>query len=343
MSARIIVFASLAVCIGCSSKEAPRQPPRKEQAEVTSLKPEEKKPRQVATGDLSTSQAASPSAAGRLSDEEKATVLTSEQIVSVSLLSPRSFSLKLQLKSGIKAVFKPIRKDDGRARFEVAAYRIARLIEVEQVPAASMREIPAAFLALRLNLDNKETAVAFKDALPKNPSGRAKGAMIEWMEDIDPKGLEHFGGMSAVDKLLAPGRPDNGQEPLAAKASAMVVFDHLIGNWDRFSGGNFFVSKDGLSLILIDHNGSFLPWPDKRKERMEKRLDSTERFSSSLIDRIRGLCLESVRDAVKSDASFGPLLTDEEINLLLQRRDEILRHVDRLMKKNGLANTLAFP
>jgi hypothetical protein len=337
MTARVSVLVLATILFGCASKEAPQKEAEKPRAEKTLASP----PPTIQASPPKATPA--PAAVSRLSDEEEITALSLDKIVAVSLLSPRSLSLKLQLKNGLKAVFKPIRKDDTRARYEVAAYRIARLISVGEVPAAVMREIPSAFLEERLNIDNKESAIALKDALPPNAAGTARGAVIEWIEDIDPKGLEYFGGMAEINKLLSPGRPDDGEEPLAAKASAMVVFDHLIGNWDRFSGGNFFVSKDGLHLILIDHNGSFASWSKKRKERMEKRLDSTERFSASLVDRIRGLTAEVVRDAVKAEPLSNPLITDEEIKLLLSRRDEILSHVDLLVKKKGTTNTLAFP
>ncbi len=332
------------VLLGCASKEASQKDPfETSSSRQTGTKPNVEKNESVSSFETKVQEASKPIDPPAPSDEDKVSTLAVEKIVAVSLLSPRSLSLKLQLKNGIKAVFKPVRKDDARARYEVAAYRIAKLVRVKEVPAAVMREISADFLKGRLGLDNADTALAFQEALPRTANGAARGAMIEWMEDIDPQGLEHKGGIAAVEKLLAPGRPDNGEEPLAAQASAMVVFDQLIGNWDRFSGGNFFVSKDGLRLILIDHNGSFAPWPDKRRERMEKRLSATERFSSSLIDRIRSLSAQSVRAAVSGTPPLDALLTEDEISLLLSRRDALLHHVDALVHKNGIQNTLVFP
>ena len=269
--------------------------------------------------------------------------LAEGKIIAVSLLSPRSFSLKLRLEGGNRAAFKPLRKGDRRAPFEIAAYRIASLLKIEQMPVSVIRRIPATFITARLEKDDPETAKAFQEAVIIDERGFVEGAIIEWMETIDPEGLEKLGGIPTINRMLRPGRPAEGDEPLAVAASNMVVLDHIIGNWDRFSGGNFFVSKDAKHLVLIDHNGSFTPWPEKRAARMEKRLSMTERFSAAMLERIRKLDRDTVQSTVARDTDKAPLLTDEQINLLLQRRDEVLRHADALIQKNGLEKTVVFP
>ncbi len=288
---------------------------------------------------------ASVRADSRAETKQKETekLLLDGNIVAVSLLSPRSLSLKVRLEGGGRAVFKPLRKGDRRAPFETAAYRMARLLQIEAVPVSVLRKIPAAFLIARLEKDDPKIAAAFRDAVPADESGKVEGAVIEWMEDIDKEALSQLGGIPAINRMLAPGRPANGDEPLAVAASNMVVFDHIIGNWDRFSGGNFFVSKDGVHLILIDHNGSFAPWPKMREEKMAARLRATERFSASLLERIRNLTRASVQAAAADVGEGAPLLSDEQIDLLLARRDEVVRHVEGLVEKNGLASTVVFP
>jgi hypothetical protein len=349
---KMTMFARLAACLvaaffaGCASKDAPRKEASKPPVEAASepnavregrpadtVLPQKSKSTEAA---LSVDEASS-------ADEKKLQQLKNGKIIAVSVLSSRSLSMKLRLEGGTPAVFKPFRKGDRRARYEVAAYKTARLLHVEKVPAAVMRRIPLSFLIGRLQKDDGEAAARLQNEVPKNADETVEGAMIEWMEDIDKNGLEALGGTAAISRLLGAETSDGDPPPLAAAASTMVVFDHLIGNWDRFSGGNFFVSKDARHLILIDHNGSFLRLSEKQRARMEKRLASTLRFSASLTERLRALTSDNVREAVDKEAEFGPLLKDAQIDLLLSRRDEILSHVDAVIKKNGLKSTLAFP
>lgn len=331
--AAVLAAASL---LGCSIKEAPKEetPPKiATAAEAPVSTPQ--KPRETV------SSPASPPT-GTSFDPSKEQALANGKIIAVTLLSPRSLSVKLRMEGGAQAVFKPIRKGDRRATFEAAAYRMATLLGIERVPVAVMRKIPLSFLVHRLEIDNPDAAAALTDAVPKDDKNEVEGAMIEWMEDIDPNGLEAVGGMKEINRLLRLGRPDDRNAALALAASNMVVFDHIIGNWDRFSGGNFFVSKDAAHLILIDHNGSFTPWPDKRQARMEQRLLTIERFSASMLARIRALTPERVRKAIAQD-SIGPLLNDDQIQLLMSRKDEVLRHADKLIAKNGIDPIAAYP
>ena len=330
------VLLAAAWLVACKS-EAP--------AQTQPLEPPSEKNAAQPTAVPTSSVADLPEPAAEQGESPAATEkqLAEGKIVAVSLLSPRSFSLKLRLEGGNRAAFKPLRKGDHRAPFEVAAYRIASLLMIEQMPTSTLRRIPAAFLTGRLEKDNPETARGFEEAAVIDDRGFVNGAMIEWMETIDREGLKTLGGIPAINGMLRPGRPAEGDEPLAVAASNMVVFDHIIGNWDRFSGGNFYLSKDGRHLVLIDHNGSFTPWPEKRADKMEKRLAMTERFSAAMIERIRKLDRDTVQSAVARNTDESPLLTDEQIGLLFERRDEVIRHVDALIQKNGLEKTLVFP
>lgn len=355
VSSRIAVCLAAAFFSGCASKDAPRKEATKPPVEAApkaaskidsvregsaadKVSPKSSKPTEAVSSTEKTLGDKS-----KKDDREKLAALRRGRIIAVSVLSPRSLSMKLRLEGGAYAVFKPFRKGDRRARYEVSASRAARLLWVEKVPAAVMRRIPLSFLVGRLQKDDDEAASRLRDEVPKNDDGTVEGAMIEWMDDIDPNGLEALGGMEKIHRLLGAEALDESESSLASAASAMVVFDYLIGNWDRFSGGNFFVSKDARHLILIDHNGSFLSCSEKQQKRMEKRLASTLRFSASLLDRIRALTSDTLREAIAEEEGFGPLLDDAQIELLLSRRDELLSHVDGLIKKNGLQGTLAFP
>ncbi len=339
---RVTLWGLMLLILGCSSKEADFQ---KQPSEVSS---------QVdISASKSSAQASRPLqllSENKLNENESTdkhlkilSVLKKDDVSAVSILSPRSLSLKLRLKSGMSAVFKPVRKNDTRAIYEVAAYRIAKLLNIERVPASVMREFPIKLLVDRLSLDDKESANTFRDAVLINENNTVFGAMIEWIKDVDHDGLKKLGGMSFLNRLLKSKSPADIKHPIAKSASSMVVFDHLIGNWDRYSGGNFFVSPNAQNLILLDHNGGFGTWYEKRKAQMEKRLADTERFSISLIKKLRNLTMEDLNQAVnESNKGFFPLLREKEMAVVLSRRDEVLRHVDSLILKSGEKTTLVF-
>lgn len=279
------------------------------------------------------------------SDAPVMRVLSRADITAARLLSPRSLSVKLWLKGGSQAVFKPLLKKDRRARFEVAAHRLAELLAVDGVPAATMRELRLETLTNRLEKGQPDAALRLKEEALLAGNERVTGAMIAWVEDIDREGLDALGGIPGIRSWLGPARPRAEDEPpLADDAARMVVFDYIIGNWDRFSGGNFYVSKGGERLVLLDHNGTFGPWEGKREEKMARLLKSIERFPAALVDKLRELTREEVSAALGKEPwhiSDG-LLRPEEIDLLFERRDALLKHIDLLVQSQGSDNVLVF-
>ena len=271
--------------------------------------------------------------------------LVSGKIVGVRPISMRSLSLKIRLAQGDVAVFKPMRRDNRTARFEVAYFRLAKLLGVERVPPSIMREIPLSRLMGHLDKHFPDVASSLgKEALTGN-NGAVPGAMIAWMNDIVESGFDGRKGRVKLDLLLSIDGPTSGEEPLVAPASSMVVLDYVTGNWDRFSGGNLFADSSGSSLVLIDNNGSFSNWSKRQRERMDDLLSSCQRFSVALISRLRELEERAVMDAVEWGPT-GPgrtLLRKSEIALLLARRDALIAHVDELIATHGEERILVFP
>ncbi len=271
--------------------------------------------------------------------------LVSGKIVGVRPISMRSLSLKIKLAQGDVAVFKPMRRGNRTARFEVAYFRLAKLLRVKRVPPSIMREIPLSRLMGHLEKHFPDVASSLgKEALTGN-NGAVPGAMIAWMDDIVESGFDGRRGRVKLDLFLSIDGPTPEQEPLVALASSMVALDYVAGNWDRFSGGNLFADSSGDSLVLIDNNGSFSNWSKRQRERMDNLLSSCQRFSVALISRLRGLEERAVIDAME----WGPtrpgraLLRKSEIALLLARRNALIAHVDELIAKHGEERILVFP
>ncbi len=271
--------------------------------------------------------------------------LVGGKIVGVRPISMRSLSLKVKLARGGVAAFKPMLRGNGTARFEVAYYRLARLLRVEGVPPSTMCEIPLSKLTGHLEKHFPDVASSLEKEARTEDNGAIPGAMITWMNDIVESGLDGRTGRKKLDFFLSIDGPAPSEEPLVAPASSMVVLDYVAGNWDRFSGGNLFADSSGSSLLLIDNNGSFSRWSNRQRKRMDGLLLSCQRFSVALISRLRGLEARAVMDAVE----WGPtspsraLLRESEIALLLARRDELIAHVDELIAKHGEERILVFP
>jgi len=262
-------------------------------------------------------------------------------VLSARPVSARSLSLKVRLDSGASAVFKPIRRDNGTARCEVAYYRIARLLGETRVPPSTMRELPMARLTGHLRKGFGGIADAFEAAVRATPAGTVAGAMIAWVDGVGRSGLEGAAGRARMKALLSVSGPPPEAEPMVAQASAMVTIDYVLGNWDRYSGGNLFADGAGR-LVLLDNNAAFAPWSEGQRRRSDEVLAACSRFPRDLVGRLGSLTAAEIASAIEGE--FGPkggaLLTAAEIDRVLSRRDALLSRVRRLIDEHGEAAIL---
>ncbi len=279
------------------------------------------------------------------STDRKLSVLGSQKVVAARVISKRTLSLKLWFEGGQKAVFKPMKKRDSRPLHEVAAFRLAEFLKIDGVPCSTMRALPLHQLVRLIRSQYPDQAALLQKRAVLNDKGAVSGAVIEWVEGLDPGRLKTLGGQGALMRWLAVDRPKGREPRIAAKVSAMVVFDYLIGNWDRFSGGNIFLQTNNEELILIDHNSTFAPWSDRQSERMSNMLGRTDRFPAGLMEQVTALTHEDVEAALSKESWHREqaVLSPSEVNLLFARRDQLLSHVDRLTKRHGREAVLFFP
>jgi hypothetical protein len=262
-----------------------------------------------------------------------------------------SLSLRVDFANGARAAFKPQQiHPQSDPRREVAAYRIDRLLGLGRVPPAKPISIAVAdlvaatapshrtFIADRL----AEEAIARKGVL--------RGELSWWIPEIKLAKL----GSHRIDEddgrklwraylKLGAAIPDE-HKALVAQIASIVLFDVLIDNPDRWTGSNTMMSPDGSVLYFMDNSMSFSRYAFGH-ERNVLTLRRMEVFPRGLVDKLRGLTLEAVQAALAldGDSELGPLLSDEEMRAILARRDNMLRHVDRLIAEHGEAAVLAFP
>jgi hypothetical protein len=256
-----------------------------------------------------------------------------------------SLSFKVKLAGGEKCSFKPeIRHQRQRWQGEVAAWRIARLLALDgDVPPSESRLVSRDEL-LRV-LESDERTVAARERLvqdvPWDADGKAPGSVTSWIPDATSRALEReteWKGWLAQSRAI-----DESQRALATQLSRLLLFDFVIGNWDRMSGGGFLTTDHGQRLFFIDHNAAFYhPIPDEARGRLGEHFALVERFSRSLVGKLRALHAASIRAELDRDGGGLPILTDDQIADVLARRDEALHEIDGLVAAHGVAAVLPF-
>lgn len=126
----------------------------------------------------------------------------------------------------------------------------------------------------------------------------------------------------------------------------MAVFDLLIGNWDRFSGGNLPSDPARRRAILRDNDRAFsTPLLARRYDALLDGLRRTERFSRAVVERLAELDEAALRRELDLDPSqaSGPLLSDAQIADVFDRRATILSYIAALIEERSEDRVLVFP
>lgn len=196
--------------------------------------------------------------------------------------------------------------------YEVAAYEMDKLLGLDMVPPAVERMISTDVEA-QIWTDAAEgsasssTGARLSDA---HMSIGERGSLQLWVE-----GVMQYQGLEAQ----ASTTPGWGHE-----LSRIKTFDNLIGNRDR-NLGNILIAPD-WGAVLIDHTRSF--GNDTELER------PPDQFDRRLVGQLRTLDRQTLQGHLES------LLSNEQIDSLLDRRDALLDHLDKLIAERGEAQVL---
>lgn len=189
-------------------------------------------------------------------------------------------------------------------QYEIAAYRLDKLIGLNMIPPAVERD--------------------FK--------GRA-GALILWAE-IKYSLEDLFDHRIRI--------PDSAQDHTQKMNWLTRAWDSLIANEDR-TQQNILYTED-WRMVLIDHSRSFRSTRKfaerlmfgKRGLKMSQQGNPFlfKRLPRWFVEKASGLSFESIKAAV------GEYLTDKEIRAVLARRDLLLEEVDEMVREQGEAAVL---
>jgi hypothetical protein len=256
-----------------------------------------------------------------------------------------SLSFRVDFADGSRAAFKPAQTNlQTIPRKEVAAYRINRLLGLNAVAPATPRMVSRADVFSHLHPDTTPMLPRVRAETMFDPRGNTAGVMMFWIPVIKDSGLDTPDGIAQSAQWLARGQtiPDD-KHTLAAQLSDLLVFDFLISNPDRYSGGNMLTNQDGSRLYFMDNTMSFFIEPEG-SEKTRAALRRAQRFSRRLfqaLDRIS----EDALARILSQASEGDyeILTKAEMRAVVARRDYVKSYVGGLVGSYGQQDVLYFP
>jgi len=189
-------------------------------------------------------------------------------------------------------------------QYEIAAYRLDKLLGLDMVPVAVEREFQGKKGALSLWAENKYSLLKIAE----------QGIRI----------------------------PDEAASRVEKAKWLTRAWDSLIGNEDR-TQQNILYTADWRT-ILIDHSRAFrstkafterlMYGADGIKKGDDGRALLFRRVPRGFYDKVKGLTAGSVRAAV------GDTLTDAEILSLLTRRDLLIQEIDAQVRQQGEASVL---
>ncbi|MEZ4254769.1 MAG: hypothetical protein R3A78_03505 [Polyangiales bacterium] len=255
-----------------------------------------------------------------------------------------------ELRGSVNAAFRPRQKLKPLGyRAEIAAYRIARLLELDNVPPVVSRMVPVAAVREKIIPEFQAAAEEYVRALIPERVGEqdmVPVAAIYWIPDMRDPGLDASRRVERWTRhLQQSGRVRESELSWHRDIANVLVFDYLIGNPDRWSGSNLQGSHDGMRLYIRDHDLGF-PEQDRvdRTRVLLETLMRTQKFSRRTVARLRDMTRASVAAEVAKDprSREEAILSPAQLDGVMARRDTILSYVDSLVDEYGAERVLVF-
>lgn len=260
-----------------------------------------------------------------------------------------SISLRIDFDNGARAAFKPQQTNyQTIPRKEVAAYRVSRMLGLSSVQPAIGRSFDAEEIFARLDASAGRYVSRLRQEIISQ-GGSIVGELSWWIPVIKTASVGGFDidsveGMVTWKRMLKVGAEIPAEDrQVVEQLSTMLLFDFLINNPDRWSGGNAKVSEDGRTLYFMDNTMSFGAHP-KAARRVRLYFQRAQTFSRSVVAKLRALDEDQVERALAEDTGpFEVLLTKDELEAMFSRRDIALSYIDELIAEHGEESVLAFP
>jgi hypothetical protein len=256
-----------------------------------------------------------------------------------------TISLRLHFKDGSSAAFKPDQFHEATVpRYEIAAYRINRLLGFSRVPPATWRTITRKELfkkSKKMKYYNKKRILR---EVKFNKDGTINGEVSHWVPSIASIPLETLAWRSKWLSWLSPWDVlFKRQFIMAAQISNIILFDFIINNPDRFTGNNTLSTPNRKYLYFMDNTFSFYPNP-KGSGMANIYMRRVKRFSKTIISRLKALNETMIKkELAKIKNPPWTILTNREIKGVLKRRDYLMAHIVKTIAQYGWGKCVVFP
>lgn len=253
-----------------------------------------------------------------------------------------SVVFRMRLESEHNAAFRPRTRRHRRGHLaEVAAYALGRFLGLDNVVPATLRSETRMRISEHLHprYDDVNTWEDLEERIFYRSRTQTPGAAIYWVPDLAETELDAGATRREWEGWLAGEDIPEARVALARDLSNVRVFDYLIGNWDRFSGGNLkLFGGDVERVALRDHNVAFGRLATEREEGLRSEVHATQRFSRTVMARLSQLDAEGLQGAIER---FNGEEEREELGLeilhptqrdaVLERAAVVLSHVGALI------------
>lgn len=304
----------------------------------------------VAQNPVATAQAGLVFPGGDLTHEALLGRLRGDAITQLRPVGTTSVVLRVRSGEETLGAFRPAATTHPRGHLhEIAAYRVAELLGLDNVPPTVSRTLLTNELQRTLDPSFEDRWPDLRERLVADGDGRVRGSMTYWIPVMRELGLDQPDVLREWSAKLRQGaRMESSDFPLTLlrDLSNCVVFDYLIGNTDRFSGANVQGLPDRSRLFIRDHNLAFFSeLTAARRDRLRVSLERSQRFSRRTVTQLTRMTRESLGAALARDplhTPAAPLLAAAQVDALFARRSTLLSYIGALVDEHGVEAVLVF-
>ncbi len=243
----------------------------------------------------------------------------------IERFSSSTMVFHMVLEGGLEIAFKPsIRGEGAWWRHEVVGYRLSRLLGIDaRVPPAVSRRVPEEVFGEHARGAN----LVVRD-------GYVHGAAIFWMPVLRRSGLTEPESRAQWSEWMSAHNaipPEHRRR--AAQIAALIAFDYLQANFDRWNSANVRQDEHG-DLVYRDNNRA---WFMENLERLDRGgIAHIERVPADMLPRIESVTGAALLAECRQDPMFtSHYLTNEEARWFDRRRVELLRHLREVAAREG--------